>query len=280
MPLSGPAADAGREVLSGAERILERSGNSAPELTVFDTGGDAREARAEDAARLAADDDEAVAYLGDFHSNQVAATQPILGTAGLLQVAPVATWVELGGPTLICLLPDDRAGARAIAGWLVGAGVSDLLVVHDHDQGYGIPAGAMCVEAASERGITVRSRSVWNCDEPPADDLGDAQAVLYVGVAGSGAAQLWHDLHSANPDLWLLGSDGVAVSWLAETLSPGAAARTRFFVPQQEPLDFYGETATSLILEAVAQGGQDRATIVEAARARHVPPSGYGCLAS
>ena len=278
LPLSGPGGDAGREVLSGAERVLERSGDGAAELAVFDTGGDAREARAEDAARLAADDDAAVAYLGDFHSNQVAVTQPILGTAGLLQVAPVATWVALGGPTLICLLPDDRAGAAAIAGWLVGAGVSDLLVVHDHDQGYGIPVGAMCVEAARRRGIRVRSRPVWNCDEPPAEDLGDARAVLYVGVAGSGAVQLWHDLHTANPDLWLLGSDGVAVSWLAEALSPGAAPRTRFFVPQQEPLGFYGEEAMSLILEAAAEG-EDRAAMVEAARARHVPPAGYGCLA-
>jgi hypothetical protein len=279
LPLSGPSEVAGRKVLDGAERALERSGAGAPELVVIDTGGEAREARAEDAARLAADDDAALAYLGDYHSSQVHVSQAILGTAGLLQVAPLATWVELDGPTLISLLPDDRAGARAIAAWLVEAGVSDLLVVHDHHDGYGIPVAAMCVDAARGRGVSVRSRPVWNHDEPPAADLGDAGAVLYVGVAGSGAIQLWHDLHSANPDLWLLGTDGVAVAWLAEALSPGAAARTRFFVPQKEPLGFYGEASMSLILEAVAQGGEDRREIVRAAQSRHTAPAGYGCLA-
>src|SRR4051794_28601542 len=131
LPLSGPAEHAGRELLRGAELALERAGDGAPELLVFDTGGDARDARgarAQDAARIAADDDEAVAYLGDFHSSQVAATQPMLGTAGLLQVAPVATWVELGGPTLVCLMPNDRVGAAAIAEWLVEAGVAEVLV--------------------------------------------------------------------------------------------------------------------------------------------------------
>jgi hypothetical protein len=98
-------------------------------------------------------------------------------------------------------------------------------------------------------------------------------------AAGSGDVQLWHDLNSANPDLWLLGSDGVAVSWLAEALSPGAAARTRFFVPQREPLGFYGEEAMALILDAVTEAGEDRAAIVDAARARHTPATGYGCLA-
>jgi hypothetical protein len=35
----------------------------------------------------------------------------------------------------------------------------------------------------------------------------------------------------------------------------------------------------SLILDAVAEGGDDRQAIVDAARARRRPPSDYGCLA-
>ena len=72
-------------------------------------------------------------------------------------------------------------------------------MVHDHDPGYGAPVGAMCVDAMRDRGLSARSRPVWDHDESPADDLGDAEAVLYAGVAGSGAERLWHDLHSANP---------------------------------------------------------------------------------
>ena len=45
----------------------------------------------------------------------------------------------------------------------------------------------------------MRSRPVWDRDEDMAADLGDAQAVLYVGVAGSGAVGLWDGLHALDP---------------------------------------------------------------------------------
>ena len=279
LPLSGRAGDAGRELLRGAELALEGAGAESVELLALDTGGPERVGRAQDAARQAAEDPSAIAYLGDFHSDQVAASSRILGAAGLLQVAPLATWVELGGPTLIRLVPDDCVGASAIADWLVEARVSELLVVHDHDNAYGIPVGGMCVEAARSRGLAVRSRPVRNHDERAADDLGAAQAVLYAGVAGSGAVGLWHELHAANPDLWLLGTEGVAVTWLAEALRPAAAERTRLFVAPTVPLGTYGRDAMSLILDAVAEAGDDRQAIVDAALARHTPPTNYGCLA-
>jgi branched-chain amino acid transport system substrate-binding protein len=123
----------------------------------------------------------------------------------------------------------------------------------------------MCADAARERGLTVRIRPVWDHDERPADDLGDAEAVVYVGVAGSGAVGLWHDLHAANPRLWLLGSEGVAAAWLARALEAPAAARTRFFVANRAPLAFYGFEAMALVLDALA-AGDDRAAVTRAAR--------------
>ena len=101
LPLTGPARHSGREVLRGAELALERTGGDSVELVALHTGGDDREGRAADAARQAAKDPHALACLGDFHSGQVAESSRILGVAGLLQVAPLATWAELGGPTLI-----------------------------------------------------------------------------------------------------------------------------------------------------------------------------------
>jgi branched-chain amino acid transport system substrate-binding protein len=265
LPLTGGVAASGREVLRGAELALERAGHPV-ELAVLDSFAADRESKAVGNARQAAADAEAGAYLGDFHSSQVLATAPVLGEAGLLQIAPVATYVGLDGPTLVRLMPHDGIGAQAIAEWLVQTGVQTLLVVYDHEEGYGVPVGAMCVEAARSRGLGVRSRSVWDRDESPGNDLGDAQAVLYVGVAGSGAAHLWRDLHAANRDLWLLGSDGVAQSWLAHELEGSLAERTRFFVARRAPLGFYGFEAMSLILDAIAQGRRDRAAVVRAAR--------------
>ena len=267
LPLTGPVGPAGREVLRGADLALERATGTDVELVALDAFAANREARAVANARRAAGDPDALAYLGDFHSSQVMETAPVLGAAGLLQVAPVATFAGLRGPTLVCLTPHDGVGARAIADWLAGAGVRELLVVHDHDGDYGVPVGAMCVTAARERGLEVRSRPVWDHDEPMAGDVVGAQAVLYVGVAGSGAVGLWRDLHALDPALWLLGSDGVAVSWLAHELSPAAAARTRFFVAQRAPMGFYGFEAMALVLDAIAPRSADRESVVRTVRA-------------
>jgi branched-chain amino acid transport system substrate-binding protein len=234
-----------------------------PEIVVLDGFGADRDAQALANARRAVDDGQALAYLGDFHSSQIEATAWLTGEAGLLQVAPVATYAELRGETLVRLMPHDGVGARAIAEWLVRAGGRDVLVVHDHGDEYGVPVGAMCADAARERGLAVRIRPVWDQDETPADDLGTAQAVLYVGVAGSGAVQLWHDLHVANRELWLLGTEGVAVGWLARALEPMAAERTRLFVANRAPPAFYGFEAMALILDSL---GGDRAAVVRAAR--------------
>lgn len=266
LPLRGPAARLGRDLLRGARLALERSG-AGVELVALDSFGEDREAQAVANARRAIADPEAVAYLGDFHSSQVLETAPVLGEAGLLAVAPVATFAGLGGSTLVRLTPHDGVGARAIAEWLVEHGVRELLIVHDHDAGYGVAGGGMCDAAARERGLDVRTRPVWDHDEPWQEDVGSAGAVLYVGVAGSGALGLWADLHEHDPNMWLLGSEGVAAGWLAAGMSPSAAERTRFFVAQRASFDLYGHEAMSLVLDAVAAGGDDRTAVTRAARA-------------
>src|SRR3954447_7474393 len=227
LPLTGPIAQAGREVLRGAELAFEQRFAVGIELVPLDSFAADREQAALRNARESAADGDVLAYLGDFHSSQVMATAPILAAADLLSVAPVATYVGLRGDTLVRLMPHDGVGARAIAAWLVDSGVGEVLVVHDHDRDYGTPVAAMCVQAARSRDVAVRSRPVWNAAERPADDLADAGAVLYVGVAGPAAPRLWQELHEARPALWLLGSEGIALAGFARGLAPAAAARTR-----------------------------------------------------
>ena len=122
LPLAGPSGPAGRDVLRGADLALERS-NGGVELVALDASGEDREEQAAANARRAAGDERALAYLGDFHSAQVLASARVLSAAGMLQVAPVATFTGLSGSTLVRLMPDDGALARAIAGWLVEVGV-------------------------------------------------------------------------------------------------------------------------------------------------------------
>jgi ABC-type branched-subunit amino acid transport system substrate-binding protein len=81
LPLSGPAARAGREVLRGAELAAERASDSGAELVVLDGFGKDREEQAIANARQAVADADALAYLGEFHSSQVVETSPILAEA-------------------------------------------------------------------------------------------------------------------------------------------------------------------------------------------------------
>ena len=115
LPLTGPTAAAARAVLRGAQLALEAANGTAPELVVLDGFGADRDGQAIANARRAAQDEEALAYVGDFHSSQVACSASILAGAGLLQVAPVATYAGLYGDTLVRLTPHDGVGARAIA---------------------------------------------------------------------------------------------------------------------------------------------------------------------
>ena len=117
LPLRGPSGHLGRDVLRGAELAFERRAPAGVELVVRDTSGPDRDERAVAVAEEAAADPRALALVGDFHSSQVRVTVGILGPAGLLHVAPVATQMGLRSPTLVRLTPDDEAGARAIAAW-------------------------------------------------------------------------------------------------------------------------------------------------------------------
>jgi branched-chain amino acid transport system substrate-binding protein len=106
-------------------------------------------------------------------------------------------------------------------------------------------------------GTTTRTRSTTSARRRPSSTS---------GVAGSGAVDLWHTLHAANPHAWLLGSDGVAVRRLAEALEPTAAERTRFFVANRAPFAFYGHEAMALALDAIVAGDGERAAVTRAAR--------------
>jgi ABC-type branched-subunit amino acid transport system substrate-binding protein len=266
LPLTGPAAQAGRDVLRGAELALERT-EARIEVIPADSFGSNRARAAVANARQCVDDGDALAYLGDFHSSQVTQTAPILGAASVLQVAPVATFVGLRGPTVVRLMPHDGVGAGAIAEWLVRVGVREVLGVHDEDGDYGTPVAAMCVDAARVSRLAVRTRPVWSHTESPSDDLGDADAVVYVGIAGPGTSHMWRGLHAANPTLWLIGSEGVALAPFAHALDSDTAARTQFFVAQRAPFGFYGYEAMPLIIDAIQAGGDDRAAVSRTARA-------------
>ncbi len=93
-PLRGPDAAAGRALLAGARRALADAGGSAGGIEVrLAVHGDAgprgwEAARGSAAARRAAEDSTAIAFIGEPRSVATLAALPITYAAGILQVAP------------------------------------------------------------------------------------------------------------------------------------------------------------------------------------------------
>jgi ABC-type branched-subunit amino acid transport system substrate-binding protein len=138
LPLSGPLGPAGRDAADGARLALQETGGLAggPEVEARfrdDAGGRRWDPVLVGAnARSAAQDSSAVAYIGELESGPTRASLPILNEAGLAQVSPGATAVDLtreapgvedspdryrpsGEPTLARLVPDDELRATAAA---------------------------------------------------------------------------------------------------------------------------------------------------------------------
>ena len=220
-------------MLCGARLAAERADI---ELVVADTGGRAQQKLAVAHAKAAADDPRAVAYLGDFSSRQVVATAPILGRAGILHVAPIASDEKLRSDTLIRLVAGGHVGGATIGNWLLGVGARRSAgrprlrrrlrraVGRRHRCGRSRRAASTCACVACGTGTS-----------DPRTTCPARRRVLYVGVAGAGADQLFATLHSIDPELWLLGTEGIAEPWLVEALPDAAAERTRFFVPHRAP---------------------------------------------
>jgi branched-chain amino acid transport system substrate-binding protein len=117
-----------------------------------------------------------------------------------------------------------------------------------------------------------------------------ADAMVYGGITANGAARLWRAVHRRNTKLKLFGTEGVTTRAFYRhlggaarrtlitntTLAPSAyppagqafsaAFRARF---GHAPLPYaiYGYEAMSVVLDAIARAGNDRAAVVGAFRA-------------
>ena len=103
LPLTGPASDAGRSVVSGIRLALSLAGGQAGRFTIhYHSLNDARPAGGSwDATRTAANarqvatDAQAVTYIGDFDSAASQISLPILNLAGIPQISPWSPYVGL-----------------------------------------------------------------------------------------------------------------------------------------------------------------------------------------
>ena len=149
LPLTGPEGSAGGDAADGARLALEDAGGRAGELEVRARYLDDARGRGWDPvavgenARAAVQDSSAAAYIGELASEPTRASAPITNQAGIAQISPGASAIDLTGPaegypdtpgryrpsgeaTFARVVPSDGEQVGALAEWAGEKGVGRL----------------------------------------------------------------------------------------------------------------------------------------------------------
>ena len=322
LPLQGASRPQSEDVINGEKLALKQKGNKCGDFTIKYTSLDDSTAAAgkweagqtSANARKVAQDDSAIAYLGEFNSGASAISIPITNEAGILQVSPSNTALGLtkggagaepgepdkyypnGDRTYGRVVPIDTIQGAAQAQYMKDEGVTNVYILDDAEV-YGKGVAKNTQAAAEKLGIKIAGTDSWDGKASNYRALASkikatgADAVFTGGIIDNNGPQLYKDLNAAMPDAKLFGPDGVATvdftkeipdavqkqTFLtAPTLSPDELppAGQKFYAdyeaeygePQDEidPYAVYGYEAMSVVCDAIAKGGDDRAAVVEA----------------
>jgi branched-chain amino acid transport system substrate-binding protein len=228
-------ADAGGRAGTRRVRLVELD-NADPDGATWDA------ATVQANAERAADDDGAVAYIGELDAGGSAVSVPVTNDAGLLQISPLdgltsLTRVTEGSPssgperyyprgerTFLRLVPNDLAQARALVGRVREERAARLVVVHDDRPG-GRELSSLVVAEAGRARLPVAEIEEVRRDPGSYADLAEDVTetrpthVVYTGVAGDAAGPLVTALRAIQPGIRVLGSDGLAA--LSPIVEPG-----------------------------------------------------------
>jgi branched-chain amino acid transport system substrate-binding protein len=215
-------------------------------------------------ARKAAQDKSTIAYLGEFNSGASAISIPITNQAGIVQISPSNTALELtknpgpsgkGAPdkyypsqkrTYARVVPADHIQGSALGTWMKELGVTKLYVANDK-QVYGSGVAKTTSDAAKLNGITVAGNDGIDIKAPNYRALAQkikssgADAFFFGGITASNGVQLYKDVYAANPNIKLFGPDGVAQDTFTTKLSPAMQKQTYITVGTIDPKDYPAE---------------------------------------
>jgi branched-chain amino acid transport system substrate-binding protein len=196
------------------------------------------------------------------------------------------------------VVPIDNIQGAALAQYMKDEGVQSVYILDDAEV-YGKGVAANTKIAAEELGIEIAGEDSWDGKAANYRALASkiqgtgADAVFTGGIIDNNGPQLYKDLNAAMPDAKLFGPDGVATvdftkeipekvqkqTFLtAPTLSPEELppAGQQFYKdyeaeygePQDEidPYAVYGYESMAIVCDAIAEGGDDRAAVIEAFR--------------
>ena len=268
LPLQGASRPQSEDVIKGIELALKEHGDgkigdltveykSLDDATASAGQWDAAQTKAN--AREVAQDDNAIAYIGEFNSGASANSIPTLNEANILQVSPSNTALGLtkggdgaepGEPekyypaqtrTYGRVVPIDTIQGAAQATYMANEGVTKVYVLDDNEV-YGKGVAANTISAIEEQGsVEVVGEDSWDGKAANYRALADkiaasgADGVFTGGIIDNNAPQLYKDIHAAVPEAKLFGPDGVATVDFTKEIPEDVQAVTFLTAPTVSP---------------------------------------------
>jgi branched-chain amino acid transport system substrate-binding protein len=266
LPLQGASRPQSEDVIKGEKLALKQKGNKCGDWSIKYVSLDDATAAAgkwepgatSANARKVAQDDSAIAYLGEFNSGASAISIPINNEAGILQVSPSNTALGLtkggagaepGEPDKYYpsgernygrVVPIDTIQGAAQAQWMKDEGVQSVYILDDAEV-YGKGVAKNTQASAEKLGIKIAGNDSWDGKAANYRALAakikdsGADAVFTGGIIDNNAPQLYKDLNAAMPDAKLFGPDGVATVDFTKEIPAHVQAQSYLTAPTLAP---------------------------------------------
>lgn len=214
-------------------------------------------------AHRAANDEDAVAFIGNFDSGATEIAMPILNRAGMLQVSSSSTAVKLTQPapelgkrirptgirTFARVVPNDDVQAAALALFMDEESVRRVFVVDDGEI-YGKGLRYRFGKVAPHTGINVVGAAEARHEAQVGDiakrvAASGADALLFAGSNIEVARDLFETVHRENHFLKLFGGDGLSLSRFLESI--GAPSLDTYVTAPQLPVGNYAQSGESFL---------------------------------
>ena len=273
LPLQGASRPQTTAMVEGIRLALQQNNGKAGDLTVKYTSLDdstaqagtwTPEATAANARRVA-QDDAAIAYIGEFNSGASAISIPLLNEVPIAQISPANTAVGLtsdepgadegepdkyypsGERHYLRIVPKDTIQGAALATLMSEDGCGNAYILNDKEvYGAGLSrniesaAEAVGLEVLANEGIDPKAPNFRSQAATMKSE--GAECFVFSGITANGAVQLYKDVAAALPDAQLYGPDGVAESGFSDPAEGGipadVASRTKVTVATLAPDEY------------------------------------------
>ena len=273
LPLQGAQRPNTTDLVRGAELALKQHGGKTGDFTIEYTSLDDSTAQAgtwtpeqtSANARRVAQEDNSIAYIGEFNSGASAISIPILNEVPIAQVSPANTAVGLtsddpgadegepekyyptGQRHYLRIVPKDTIQGAALATVMKQDGCQNAYILNDKEV-YGAGLARNIEMSAQEQGLEIVANEGIDPKAPNFRSLaakmkGDgADCFVFGGITANGAVQLYKDVLAASPDIKLYGPDGVAETGFTDPGEGGIPAnvqqRVKLTVATLDPSEY------------------------------------------